>query len=149
MRLSLFELGVVVLIIGYIAFFTHPVPSHLADFLSSPVGKVVALLGVLYVTVYQSMIIGIFLGLAFLLSVRGFTEYMDEKEQTPKKQEAQPKSKGVPPPAITGALKSMLTKGDTRLPQISQKKGTPMEKPSSAAPAKPAAPKAIETFASF
>jgi hypothetical protein len=74
MRLTQIELGLTLLIIGYIAFYTHPVPSHINDFLSSPVGSVVALLGVLYVTVYKSFIVGIFLAIAYLVSVGQITE---------------------------------------------------------------------------
>lgn len=149
MRLTTTELGVVALLIAYVAFFTHPTPPHIADFLSSAVGKVLGLLGVLYVTVYQSTIVGIFLAVAYLMSVGSVTEYMDAKEQTPKKEPEQPKSKGVAPPAVTGALKSMLTKGDTRLPQIGQKKGTPAAKPAVTTPVKPSASAGVEKFANF
>lgn len=149
MKLTTTELGVVALLIAYVAFFTHPTPPHIADFLSSPVGKVLGLLGVLYVTVYQSTIVGIFLAVAYLMSLGSTTEYMDPAEQKPKKEPEQPKSKGVAPPAVTGALKSMLTKGDTRLPQIGQKKGTPAAKPVETAPVKPSASAGVEKFANF
>lgn len=149
MRLTTTELGVVALLIAYVAFFTHPTPPHIADFLSSAVGKVLGLLGVLYVTVYQSTIVGIFLAVAYLMSVGAVTEYMDPKEQTPKKEPEQPKSKGVAPPDVTGVLKSMLTKGDTRLPQIGQKKGTPASKPAETVPVKPSASAGVEKFANF
>jgi hypothetical protein len=75
---------------------------------------------------------------------------MDEKEQTPtdkKEEKKQPTSNGVPPPAVTGALKSMLKKGDTRLPQAQGKSDT--NKPTSVIPPKPTPPKAVENFASF
>lgn len=150
MRLTTTELGVVALLIAYVAFYTHPTPPHIADFLSSSVGKVLGLLGVLYVTVYQSTIVGIFLAVAYLMSLGSTTEYMDPKEQKPAaKEPEQPKSKGVAPPAVTGALKSMLTKGDTRLPQIGQKKGTPATKPATTSPVKPSASAGVEKFANF
>lgn len=151
MRLTQAELGVIGLIILYIAFGTHPAPSHIVDFLSTAVGKIFMLVVVLYVTVYQSLIVGVFLALAFVLTVQQVTEYLDPKEQTPKTEEPkQPKSSGVPPPAVTGALASMLMKGDVRLPQLSQKKGTPTPKPSVNMPAvKPATKAGVETFASF
>lgn len=149
MRLTQAELGVVALLIAYIAFGTHPAPSHLVDFLSTSVGKIFMLVAVLYVTVYQSLIVGVFLALAFVLTVQQVTEYLDPKEQTPKEAK-QPTSSGVPPPAVMGALASMLKKGDTRLPQTAQKKGTPAVKPPVSMPTvKPASKAGVETFASF
>jgi hypothetical protein len=155
MRVSSVELGIVALLIGYVAFYTHPVPKHLQDFLSSPVGIVITLGGIFAVTVYKSLIVGVFLAIAFVMSVGGVTEYLDANEQTPK-EITQPKSAGVAAPEVSGALKALLTgakpsaaKGD-RMPQITQKKGTPSpHSTSSVAPVKGAAPKAIETFASF
>lgn len=158
MRLTQVELGVVGLIIAYIAFFTHPPPSHLADFLSTPVGKIIALVGVLYVTVYQSLVVGVFLAIAYIMSAGSMTEYLDPTEQTPKKEEpAQPTSKGVPPPEIKSALASLLKaqtgpafKGDNRLSTTAQKKGVASAPaPKSAAPPKASPPKAVEHFASF
>lgn len=150
MRLTRAELGVVALLIAYIAFGTHPAPSHLVDFLSTAVGKIFMLVAVLYVTVYQSLIVGVFLALAFVLTVQQVTEYMDATDQTPKEAPKQPTSSGVPPPAVMGALASMLKKGDTRLPQTAQKKGTPAAKPAVNMPAvKPATKAGVETFASF
>lgn len=157
MRLTQTELGVVVLIIGYIAFFTHPPPSHISDFLSTPVGKIIALLGVLYVTVYQSLIVGVFLAIAFLLSSGSITEYLDPKEQTPKKETEQPKSKGIPSPVATNVIADLLKaqtgpafKGDNRLKTTSQKKGTaPPPAPKTVAPPKPSQSTTVEHFASF
>jgi hypothetical protein len=157
MRLTQVELGVTALIILYIAFFTHPPPSHLADFLSTPVGKIMALLGVLFVTAYHSLIVGVFLAIAYLMTAGPVTEYLDPKEQAPKKEEPkQPTSKGVPPPEVKSALSSLLKaqtgpafKGDNRLPSSSQKKGVASPPPKTAAAPKPTPPKTIETFASF
>jgi len=150
MKLSQKELGVVAAIILYVAFFTHPPPAHIQNFLESTAGKIFALLGILYVAVYQSLIVGVFLAIAFIFTATSVTEYMDEKEQTPtdkKEEKKQPTSNGVPPPAVTGALKSMLKKGDTRLPQAQGKSDT--NKPTSVIPPKPTPPKAVENFASF
>jgi len=139
------------LITAYIAFYTNPPPSHIADFLSSSIGKAIALIGVGLVTVCYSCIVGIFLAIAFLMSAGRVTEYLDEKEQK------QPSSKGVPAPEMKGALASMLKghtgpafKGDNRLPSSSNKKGTaPSHASKAAAPPKGVSHKAIETFASF
>ena len=110
MRVSSNEWIVLGAIIVYIAFFTHPPPSHIQDFLNTPIGHIIALLGIAYVLVYQSFISGIFLVVAYVMTVNSVTEYMDEKEQKPKAEEpAQPKSNGVPPPAITGMLQSKLS----------------------------------------
>jgi hypothetical protein len=149
MRLTQIELGLVILIIAYVAFFTHPPPSHFTDLLSTPVGHAVALLGILYVTVYKSLIVGVFLGVAYVMTAKNVTEYLDPKEQTPKKEEPkQPVVSMQPSPAVKGILGSMM-KGDMRLPMESQKKGTPITKPKESTPVKGSAPKTVETFASF
>lgn len=83
MKLSQTELVVVGLLIAYIAFFSHPPPAHIRDFLSSPVGHAVFLLGIVYLTVYKSLIIGIFAGIAYVMTAASTTEYLDEKEQKP------------------------------------------------------------------
>lgn len=155
MRLTQKELILLAVIIGYIAFFTHPPPSHITNLLESPIGHIVALLGILYVTVYQSLLVGVFLGIAYIMTTPRVTEYMDEKQQTPKGPEtpAQPKSAGVPPPAVTGMVgQSMRKKGDTRLPQAQGKSNT--MKPTEVIPPKPATPppttkSGVENFASF
>lgn len=158
MKLRQAELGAVVLLIGYMAFFTSPPPSHISDFLSTPVGKIIGLVGILYVAVYQSLIVGVFLAIAYIMTAGPVTEYLDPKEQTPKKEEpAQPTSKGVPPPEVKSALSTLLKaqtgpafKGDSRLPTASQKKGLPTPAaPKTASPPKPTPPKAVEHFASF
>ena len=154
MRVSQVELGIVALLIGYVAFYTHPAPKHLQDFLSSPVGVVIALGGILAVTVYKSLIVGVFLAVAFVMTVNQVTEYMDPKEQS---KPAQPKSAGVAQPEMAGALKSLLAgankpafKGDNRLPTTAQKKGTPpVQSTPSIAPPKSSPPKSVELFASF
>lgn len=157
MRVSTNEWIVLAAIIGYIAFFTHPPPSHIQDFLNTPIGHIIALLGIAYVLVYQSFISGLFLAVAYVMTVNSVTEYMDEKEQKPKEEtKEQPKSNGVPPPAITGMLQSKLSQ---RPSPTGPKSGvTEKEKPSVKAPA-PAPPKtdttmkskknAVENFASF
>lgn len=142
MRLTTIEIGSVALIIGYVAFFTHPPPAHLQNFLDTPAGKITALLVVLYVTVYHSFITGLFLGIAYVMTVQSVTEYLDEKEQTPPK-----KTSNVPEPQISNVLKSMLTKGDTRLPQATGKSNT--VKPVSILPPKATSQKSVENFASF
>jgi hypothetical protein len=157
MRVSTPELGLVALIIGYVAFFTHPVPHQLKSLLSSPVGIVIALVGIFAVTVYKSLIVGVFLAIAFIMSVGGITEYLDPKEQTPSTPD-QPKSAGVHPPVNIDAMKSLLTgaskgpafKGDTKLPQVGQKKGSPVVQSTPAtAKVTGSAPKAVEKFATF
>lgn len=161
MRLTQKELGVIALLIGYMAFFTSPPPSHISDFLSTPVGKIMALVGILYVTVYQSLLIGVFLAIAYIMTAGQITEYLDPKEQTPKKEEpAQPTAKGVPPPEVKSALSELLKaqtgpafKGD-RLNSVAQKKGTaPPPPPKTVAPPKPSTSltqkTATEHFASF
>lgn len=158
MRVTRVELGVIALIILYIAFYTHPPPPHIADFLGSPIGKIIGLLGILYVTVYQNLLVGIFLAIAYILTAGPVTEYLDEKEQSPKKEEPkQPTSKGVSPPDVKGVLSDLLKaqtgpafKGDNRLKASAQKKGTaPPPAPKTVTPPKPSAPTTVEHFASF
>jgi hypothetical protein len=129
MKLTRNELIVVGVIIVYVAFFTHPAPSHITNFLESPIGHIVALMGVGYVIVYQSFIVGLFLGIAYIMTARNVTEYLNENEQTPKEEEKKEESKtvtasGIPPPAVTGAMNNLITKGDTRIPQTEGKSKT-------------------------
>jgi hypothetical protein len=149
MRLTQFELLGVAAVIVYIAFFSRPVPSVVQTVFSNPVGQAATLLAILYVAAHQSMILGVFLGIAFLVSSGVQTEYLDPKEQAPKKETPQPKAAGVPPPAVTGMLNSILSKkkGDTRLPQAQGKSVT--EKPAGVVPPKPTLPTKTEHFASF
>jgi len=154
MRVSSVELASVALIIGYVAFYTHPVPRHLQDFLSSPVGVILALGAIFAVTVYKSLIVGVFLAVAFIMSVNGVTEYMENKTPETKEEKPQPKSAGVPAAPMSGVLKSMQKgpafKGDTKLPQMGQKKGTPaLHSTPPSAKVTASAPKTIEKFASF
>ena len=148
MKLTSAELIISGLLIVYVAFFTHPAPDHLTNLLSSPVGHAVVLIAILYVTVYQSLIVGIFLGISYLMTAQQVTEYMENP--APKKEEpAQPTVSGVHPPAVHGAIASLMKKGDTRLPILANKKGKPVEKPVETKAPKPTPTKAHETFASF
>lgn len=117
MRVTQLELGLVVLVIGYIAFYGRRPPQHIQDFVSSPVGSILALLGVLGVTVYKSLVLGVFLGIAYIVTVQNVTEYLDEKEQKPeeKKPEATPNAPEkattlAPAPAVHGALGDLMKK---------------------------------------
>jgi len=138
MRVSQTELVLVGLLIAYSAFFTHPVPHAFKSILESPVGKVVGLLAVLYVCVYQSLIVGVFLIIALVLTMGAVTEYLDEKEQ--KAESEQPKA-NTPKPSISRVL------GDMRLPQKAGK--DVKSKPTSSLKPKPTSSGATEHFASF
>lgn len=145
MKLSQIELVSVGLIILYVAFFSHPPPSHIKDFLSSPVGHAVFLAAILYVTVYKSLIVGVFLGIAYVMTAASTTEYLDPKEQKPKDKE-QPKTAGVP--AATTSLKdimSKLEKGDSVAHKAVAGKSDTAPPPATTAP-KPAAPKSQTTL---
>jgi len=160
MRVSTNEWVVLAAIIGYISFYTHPPPSHIQDFLNTPIGHIIALLGIAYILIYQSFISGLFLTVAYVMTVNSVTEYMDEKEQKPDGPEtpSQPKSSGVPPPAITGMLQSKLS---SRPSPTGPKSGVaPQEKkPAVSKTPEPAPPKTdtttkskkngVENFASF
>jgi hypothetical protein len=145
MKLSQIELVSVGLIILYVAFFSHPPPSHIKDFLSSPVGHAVSLVAILYVTVYKSLIVGVFLGIAYVMTAASTTEYLDEKEQKPKEKD-QPKSAGVPAP--TTSLKDImgkLQKGDSLAHKAVSGKSDTAPPPATTTP-KPAAPKTTGTL---
>jgi hypothetical protein len=140
MKLSSPEVISVVIIIAYIAFFTRPPPQPLSFLLSNPVGHGLALLGIMYVTAYHSLIVGVFLGLAYIMTVKHVTEYLDEGEQKPTPPPVtQPKSQGVPTPT----MKSVVG----RLPSKAGKSVT--EKPKSVTPPKAAASQQVEHFATF
>ena len=147
MKLSSIELGGVALLIVYVAFFTHPPPSIVSSLLSSPIGHGVVLLGILYVVMQHSQLLGLFLGIAYVMSSTSTMEYLDPKEQ--KQTAPQPKANGIPPAAISGMLAAMTgkKKGDSRLPQSHGKASH--AKPDAPAHAKPAAPSKIENFSSF
>lgn len=79
MKLQRNELIVIAIIIAYIAFFTHPPPSHISNLLESPVGHMIILLGILYVIAYQSLIVGIFLGIAYIMTATRLTEFFVDR----------------------------------------------------------------------
>jgi hypothetical protein len=147
MKLSQTELVVVGLLILYIAFFSHPPPAHIKDFLSSPVGHAVFLLSIVYVTVYKSQLIGLFLGIAYVMTAASTTEYLKEDEQKPKEKD-QPKSAGVPDPSAS--LKNILgglKKGDTVAHHATAGKSVTAPPPPTANP-KPHATKGQTTLTS-
>lgn len=149
MRLSVPEMVIVGLLIVYLAFFSNPAPSFIKSVLDNPVGKVVALLGVVYVTVYQSLIVGVFMAVAFIMSVSKMTEYMDNaKKEEPK----QPSSNMASMAEAKDIIKSMMQKGD-KLPSMQGKDVTAAppakEKPKPAVPVPPKGKVGIEKFASF
>jgi hypothetical protein len=111
MKLSLTELVVVGLVIVYIAFFTHPPPSHIKDFLGSPVGHAIFLGLLVWVTAYKSLVVGVFLGLAYLMTAKSVTEYLDPTEQKPAAK-PQPKTAAVPEPVVADLIKDIMKKGD-------------------------------------
>ena len=151
MRLTQIEMVLVTLLIIYLAFFCSPPPSFVTSVLNNPVGKVAALLGVVYVTVYQSLIVGVFGALAFMMSVPSVTEYM---ENAPKKPEEpkQPSSTMNSMAEAKDIIKSMMKKGD-KLPSAQGKSVTApppaQQKPKPATPTPPKGKAGIEKFASF
>jgi hypothetical protein len=151
MKLSQVELILVVLVIVYVAFFTHPVPQFITAVFKSPVGHALALGAILYVTVYESLVVAIFLAIAYIMTNTQVTEYMEAKPEAKavaKPEPAQPSSSGVPKPEMKSMIEKLI-KGDTRLPQVSQKKGGEVKKVGESVPPKGSHPKSLETFASF
>ena len=149
MRLSTVEIVVVGVVIIYLAFFSNPPPAFVKTHIDTPIGKVVALLAVLYVTVYQSLIIGVFLAVAFIMSASKVTEYLDNPK---KEQPKQPSSTMNSMAEAKDIIKSMMKKGD-KLPSAQGKSVTApppaQHKPKPATPTPPKGKTGIEKFASF
>lgn len=134
----------VLALIVYISFFSHPPPQFISQVLDNPVGQLLVLVGILY-TFMKKPLVGLFLGIAYLVSSYPTLEYLDPKEQ---KEEKQPKS-GAPKPdmAQIGKLAQMLGKG-SKLP--TQKGKDVTSKPAETQPVKPHVdPKVTEKFTSF
>ena len=153
MKLSQAELVVVGLLIVYIAFFTHPPPSHIKDFLGSPVGHALFLLAILYVTVYQSLVVGVFMGIAYLMTAKSVTEYLDAAEQKPDAKKApakpQPKSESVPEPVVADLIKDIMKKGDKPAHHAKAGKSVTAPPPATQEPKPATASSTVEKFASY
>jgi hypothetical protein len=146
MKLSQTELVVVGLLIAYVAFFSHPPPAQIRHFLSAPVGHAVFILGILYVTVYKSLIIGVFMGIAYVMTAATTTEYLKEDEQKPKHDAKVPTSTGTP--AANESLKDLLgklEKGDTVAHTAVAGKSTTTPPPATSVPT-PAASSSLGTL---
>jgi len=129
-----YENVVVGLLIIYIAFFSHPPPAFVSQILDNPIGQLLVLVSIVYTfTKYQ--LVGLFLGIAYLVSSYPTLEYMDESKPT-KEDPPQPKS-GAPKVdmAQIGKLAQMLGKKGDKLPVGKGKDVT--EKPAETHPVKP------------
>jgi hypothetical protein len=151
MNLTQLELVLVGLVIVYIAFFTNPVPLFLQSLFESPVGHALALGGILYVFVSKSLVVGVFLAIAYVMTTKHVSEYMtDGKEEKKPETSKQPTAEGVAKPALHGIVGASMPGEKMRLPSISQKKGTPPpSKLPEVSPPKPLHTQSQETFASF
>lgn len=139
MKLSQSEMILVGLLIVYIAFYTQPAPLHVLNALQSPMGHAVWLLAILYTTVYQSLIVGVFLGIAYVMTASRTTEYMENPTPAKSDDKPQPKSAGTPAPPTKGLVGEKMAKPHGRLDKHAQKKGTPPPpKHDSPVPPKPA-----------
>jgi hypothetical protein len=132
-------------IICYIAFFSHPPPSFVTMVLDNPIGQLLVLVGVVYVYM-KKPVVGLFLGIAYLVSSYPTLEYMDESKPEKEKEKPQPKS-GAPKVdmAQIGKLAQMLGKG-SKLPMEKGKDVT--QKPPETNQVKPD-PKVTEKFTPF
>ena len=152
MKLSQTELVVVGLLIVYIAFFTHPPPSHIKDFLGSPVGHAIVLGVLVWVTAYKSLIIGVFMGLAYLMTAKSVTEYLDASEQTPdpkKPAKPQPKSAAVPEPVVADLIKDIMKKGDKPAHHAKAGKSVTAPPPATQEPKPSSDSNAVEKYANY
>jgi hypothetical protein len=154
MKLSQLELGVVVATIVYIAFFTHPPPVAITQ----PAVHIVALLGILYVVLYQNLVVGLFLGIAYVVTISqsGVTEYLDPAAQNdptsaeppaatkPKVSATATKPKVSAPPAVpdiskTASMLEAITKASAAAKPAAAAASTPT----------PAVPATVEKFSLF
>jgi len=143
MKLTSVELVSVGLLIAYIAFFTQPANPAVKSALSSSVGSVVALLAIVYVTAYKSLIVGVFLAIAYVLTVSAsVTEYLDPTAKPPSKEDDKKKKK------MPEAPKPSLPKGDTVAHHAKAGKSVTTPPPAKE-PVKPAAPSKVEHFTLF
>jgi len=150
MKVSQTELVVVGLLIVYIAFFTHPPPSHIKDFLGSPVGHALFLAVILWVTVCHSLIVGVFMGIAYLMTATGVTEYLDPSEQKPAaKKPAQPKTAGVPEPVVADLIKDIMKKGDKPAHHAKAGKSVTAPPPATQDPKPATSSNAVEKYANY
>jgi hypothetical protein len=150
MKLSQTELVVVGLLIVYVAFFTHPPPSHIKDFLGSPVGHALLLAVVVYVTVCHSLVIGVFMGIAYIMTAKSVTEYLDPAEQKPAaKKPAQPKSSAVPEPVVADLIKDIMQKGDKPAHHAKAGKSVTAPPPATQDPKPASSTDTVEKYANY
>jgi hypothetical protein len=150
MKLSTTELVVVGLLIVYVAFFTHPPPAHIKDFLGSPVGHALFLAVILYVTVYNSLVVGVFMGIAYIMTATAVTEYLDPSEQKPAaKKPAQPKTAGVPEPVVADLIKDIMKKGDKPAHHAKAGKSVTAPPPATQEPKPASSTNAVEKYANY
>lgn len=149
MKLSQTELVVVGLLIVYIAFFTHPPPSHIKDFLGSPVGHAILLGIIVWVAAYQSLIVGVFLGIAYIMTAKSVTEYLDPTEQKPAAPKAQPKTAGVPEPVVADLIKDIMKKGDKPAHHAKAGKSVTAPPPATQTPKPASSTNAVEKYANY
>jgi hypothetical protein len=137
----------VLAIIAYIAFFTHPPPSFVTMILDNPIGQMLALVGVVYAFMKKPLV-GLLLGIAYVLSSTSL-EYMDESKPAEKEKEKEQPKSGAPKVdmAQIGKLAQMLGK-NSKLPMEKGKDVT--QKPPETQPVKPHVdPKVTEKFTPF
>jgi uncharacterized protein YlxW (UPF0749 family) len=159
MRLSDVELVLVALIIMYIAFFTRPSPNFIESIFESPVGHALALGSIFYVAVYESLIVAVFLGLAYVMTNAHVTEYMDNKNKKKKKEKEktsdekeidklQEEIDKLKNKAKDNKKKDKASKLDSLVPAV-QQKGTVVTPPTETSVPVGSTKKIGETFATF
>jgi hypothetical protein len=86
MKFSQAEYLIIGTIILYVAFFTHPPPQFIKSIFSTPFGHIGMLLALVYVCSKCNLVVGLLLGIAYLLSSNPTLEYFED----PKKKEDNP-----------------------------------------------------------
>ena len=99
-------------------------------------------------TVCHSLIVGVFMGIAYIMTAKSVTEYLDPTEQKPATK-AQPKTAGVPEPVVADLIKDIMKKGDKPAHHAKAGKSVTAPPPATQTPKPASATNAIEKFASY
>lgn len=111
MKFTEVEYGMLGAIILYVAFFTHPPPQFVQQLLSSPFGHIGMLLAIVFVCTKFNLVVGLLLGVAYLLSANPTLEYFEDpkkKKEEKKKEETPQPDSGAPKPDLKGALGKLM-----------------------------------------
>lgn len=130
------------LVILYIVFGTRPTPAVISQVLSNPIGHLVALGGIVYIGAFQSLLLALLLGVAYVASSpnREGADDSSMKEKCKEGEEYDTKQKKCVPkkPASNGDKKPEVPNSKTMPSPSKPISTTPPPTPGAATPPKPA-----------